>query len=130
MIWDKQDCPLCGKILRTVHSDYKDPIHTLSCVTGVDVPYDLDYKYSNIKSSYHKDQLESHFEVEYQNYKPVYQMVKIYPFIIKGYDNCFNIYKYDNDLFQHFITEVPPFKISWHDKQSLIKKLSTYTLFS
>lgn len=126
MIWDKYDCPLCGKLLRYEHSDKSEPIHTISCATSVVSRARL----KDIKSAWHRDELSSHFAVEYQNYKPVYQVIKVVPYIIKGYDNCFNIYKYDQQLISHFVVEVPTFDIPWNNQEALIKKLSTYSLFS
>lgn len=71
-----------------------------------------------------------HFEVEYQNHKPSYQVVRVYPYCLKSYPDCTNIYLYDWDVYAKFVVEVPYFDIPWKDPEKLIKKLSTYTLLS
>ena len=127
MIWQHKDCPICGLELQAQHSDPSDPIYLLRCPTTLDIPIRQAMK---IDSMYAWDSVASHFEVEYQNHKPTYMVVRLFPFALNAYDDVCNIYKYDEDVNQRFIVETKPFEIPWKDKERLFKKLNTYTTFS
>lgn len=133
-MWNYRDCPLCGKELEVKDGDPHDPIYLLRCSTPLSVPSEItdsvDPAFPLVSSSYHRDQLSSHFEVEYQNHKPFHQKARIYPFIIESYEDVTNIYKYDDDLLHHFIVETPYLELPWDNQEKIIKKLLTYTIFS
>lgn len=127
MIWDNRDCPLCGREMEVVQGDPKDPLYLLRCPTAMDLPAG---HLMLLRASYALDTISSHFELEFQNHKPVYQTLRIYPYAVKSYSDVSNIYMYDGKMNLRFIIETPHLDLPWKDTDKIIKKLSTYTLFS
>lgn len=128
MIWQYQDCMLCGQPMElSDNSDADDPIKLFRCPTMVKVPDNL---YFSVKTKYLIDALSTHFEVEHQDHKPYHQVIRIFPFVLSAYDNCVNIAKYDNNLHLKFVAEVDALDLPWKETDKVLKKLATYTLFS
>ena len=127
MIWQYKDCPMCGCELEVVQGDPNDPLYLMRCPTKQDIP---DLHFTLAQGGLILNELMSHFDLEFQNHKPIYQVVRIYPYSIKSYDDVSNIYRYDFKLNSSFIAETPYLDLPWDDKEKIIQKLSLYTLFS
>lgn len=132
MIWSNKDCPICGQQLKTNYSDiYDSTLYILRCPTPVFISEEEAFNlYQVSKSDYLKDRMKSHFEVEYQNGYPYFEVVTIFPFVIKSYNDVSNITKFGKKLNLHFIAETPYLELPLKDTAKALKKLQTYVLFS
>lgn len=128
MIWQYKDCPLCGSEMKVVQGDPNEPLYLMRCPTQLELPQKTYFTLS--EGGLILNEIMTHFELEFQNHKPIYQVVRIYPFAIKSYDDVSNIYRYDARMNSRFIAETPYINLPWNDKEKIIKKLSTYTVFS
>lgn len=127
MIWDSKICPLCDREMEVVLGDIKDIIYLLRCPTPMDLP---SKHLMLLRDSYALDAILSHFEIEFQNHKSVYQVLRMYPYVVKSYTDVSNIYMYDGKMNSRFVIETPYLDLPWKDTDKIIKKLSMYTLFS
>lgn len=127
MIWQHQDCPICACELKVVQGDPNDPLYLMRCPTKLEIPLT---HFTLLQGGLILNELASHFELEFQNRKPVYQVVRIYPYSVRSYNDVSNIYMYDHKMNSRFVAETPFIDLPWNDKEKIIKKLSTYTLFS
>ncbi len=127
MIWQYKDCPMCGCDLKIIQGDPNDPLYLMRCPTKQDLPQ---MYFTLSQGGLILNELMSHFEIEVQNHKPVYQVVRVYPYSVKSYNDVSNIYMYDFKLNSRFVAETPYLDLPWNNKEKIIQKLSLYTLFS
>lgn len=128
MIWQYEHCMLCGKDMQlSKNSEIGDSIKLYRCPNKVIIPDNI---YSSIKNPYIIDDMDTHFEVEYQNYKPFYQEIKIFPFVLAYYMDSVYICKYNNNLHITLVAKVATLDLPWKNIDKVIKKLNTYVLFS
>lgn len=132
MIWQAKDCPICGEQLKTSYSDIDDSsMFYLRCPTPVFISDEETFKcYVKNQSTYLKNALRSHFEIEYQNNKPHYEVITIFPFVIKSYNDCSNITKFDKKCSLHWVAETSYLNLPLKDTAKALQKLQTYVLFS
>lgn len=126
MMWNKKDCPLCGKEMRVKQGDPQEPLYLLQCPTRIKIPDNIARMIAPIKMA----NLAPHFELEFQDQKPFYQVVRVYPFEVSSYSFASNIRKIDKKGNVHWIAETGYIDLPWNDQEKIIKKLETYIVFS
>jgi len=130
MIWDKKICPICDSPLKVVNGFDEEDLYLMMCPTSIakDIPVAHSTNLASHQMTY------SHFELEFQNHQPSYQTVRVYPYCVKSYVDVSNIYMYrmisELKMYAEFVVETPFIDLPWKDKEKIIAKLSTYTLFS
>jgi len=123
-MWNKLTCPICDSALRAYGT-----VENFSKVYRHKALYKCKYgELSLVKGAY---QIETHFKMEHRDYKPWYETLFFYPYIIESYDDVSNIYIYKTDRqAKRFIVETPYLDLPWKDKDAVIRKLKLYTVFS
>jgi hypothetical protein len=127
MIWELKVCPICDSALKVVNGSEEENLYLMKCPTMMEMP---ESHTRLLKGLYAHENVSSHFELEFQAQKAFHQVVRVYPYCVKSYIDVANIYLYNFKMYAEFVTETPPIDFPWKDKEKIIKKLSTYTLFS